>query len=306
MKIFISWSGAREQAVAEALQGALPELCAAKVEVFVSSRSIAKGTNGLDAIESNRDSSAFGLVLVSRANQAAPWLNYEAGWLASALDRPVATVCLDLRPSDITTPLAPKQATQFDDAEDMKRLLREIVQLANPDMSDRAFNALLADVWSSVRDSWVVDDATAQPEPARTESDMLAEVVERVRRIEEGIEANGRPLPQPIRRRTAAYSQSNPSLTFLRDVERLVDFYLDRRGGLVECSLDDATARVTVAVDSGVPARLIRSLRDELGLLVPGAELVFRSFRRVDPGDVEAGDHDDRGNEAAKEDTSAS
>jgi hypothetical protein len=184
VKIFISWSGNSERAVAEALQSTLSELCAADVEVFVSSRSISKGANGVAVIEASLDSSAFGIVLVSKKNQAAAWLNYEAGWLASTLDRPVATICLDLRPSDITSPLAPRQATQFSDPADMETLLREIVRAANPSMSDRTFATLLASVWPTIRDSWEPRHGDAETADPRSERDMLAELVERVRAIE--------------------------------------------------------------------------------------------------------------------------
>ncbi|OII28856.1 hypothetical protein BIV03_00975 [Curtobacterium sp. MCBA15_016] len=184
MKIFISWSGSSEQAVAEALQSTLTELCASDVEVFVSSRSISKGANGIAVIEANLDSSAFGIVLVSKKNQSAAWLNYEAGWLASTLDRPVATICLDLRPSDITSPLAPRQATQFSDPADMETLLREIVRVANPSMNDRTFATLLASVWPTIRDSWKPRDGDGETTDPRSERDMLSELVERVRAIE--------------------------------------------------------------------------------------------------------------------------
>jgi hypothetical protein len=268
------------------------------MEVFVSSRSISKGANGVDVIEENLDASGFGIVLVSRANQAAPWLNYEAGWLASALDRPVATICLDLRPSDITTPLAPKQATQFEDDGDMKRLLREIVTLANADMSDRAFNALLADVWPTIRDSWVSEPDSALEVPARSESDMLAEVVERVRRIEEGIEANGQraALSSPKGKRLADRLNVGqpPSFGFFRAVEEIVLRTTSGRAGLVECSLDESEARVTIAVDEEVAARRIRSTRQEIEALVPEVSLMFRAYRRVRPGDVHTVESDER------------
>lgn len=184
MKIFISWSGDSEREVAEALQSTLTELCAADVEVFVSSRSISKGANGIAVIEANLDSSAFGIVLVSKKSQSAPWLNYEGGWLASTLDRPVATICLDLRPSDITSPLAPRQATLFSDPSDMETLLREVVRAANPSMGDRTFAILLASVWPTIRDSWEPRDVDAETTESRSERDMLSELVERVRAIE--------------------------------------------------------------------------------------------------------------------------
>lgn len=157
----------------------------ADIDIFVSSRSITKGANGLAVIEANLDNSAFGIVLVSRDNQAAPWLNYEGGWLASTLERPVATICLDLRPGDVTSPLAPRQATQFEDDQDMATLLRQVVDAANPSMNDRVFQTLLTQVWPSIRDSWVPALEHEGESPARDDNEMLAELVERVRRIEE-------------------------------------------------------------------------------------------------------------------------
>lgn len=191
MKIFISWSGQRERAVAEALREALPDLCVTEVEVFVSSKSISKGANGTSVIEANLDTSDYGIILVSRENQNAPWLNYEGGWLASTLSRPVSTICLDLRPGDVTSPLAPRQATQFESEDDMTELLRQIAETANPSIPPRAFNTLLKSVWPSIRESWKPNDAPSAGEKnQRSEQDMLAEIVERVRNVESELKSN--------------------------------------------------------------------------------------------------------------------
>lgn len=184
MKIFISWSGPREKVVAEALRDTLPILCTAEVDVFVSSKSIAKGAAGIEVINAELASAEYGIVLVSRSNQTEPWLNYEGGWLAS-LDRPVSTVLLDLRISDITTPLAPRQATNFADEADMAELLWQVAKTANPGLRDEAFAAVLASVWPKIRDSWDPSPEDTDDTPLRSDSDMLSELVERVRRIEE-------------------------------------------------------------------------------------------------------------------------
>lgn len=191
VKIFISWSGQRERAVAEALREALPDLCVTEVEVFVSSKSITKGANGTSVIEANLDASDYGIVLVSRENQDAPWLNYEGGWLASTLSRPVSTICLDLRPGDVTSPLAPRQATQFESEEDMTELLQQIAETANPSIPQRALNTLLKSVWPGIRDSWKPDNfLSAGEQNQRSEQDMLAEIVERVRNVESELKSN--------------------------------------------------------------------------------------------------------------------
>lgn len=242
MKIFISWSGPREQRVAEALRDALPELCVADVQVFVSSKSITKGSNGTSVIEANLDESDYGIVLVSRDNQDAPWLNYEGGWLASRLQRPVATICLDLRAGDITSPLAPRQATQFESEDDMEELLRQIAELANPSISTKSFATLLKAVWPEIRDSWERGAQQVVPkQDTRTEHDMLAEIVERVRGLEGEVQAmRGRPAMI-----TAAPKQSFESIA-LADLRSSILSGTRGEIHLAEHFLDDDPPRITL------------------------------------------------------------
>jgi hypothetical protein len=269
VKIFISWSGDRERAVAEALQAAIPKLCVADVSIFVSSQSISKGANGVAVIEANLDESAFGIVLVSRENQFAPWLNYEGGWLASTLSRPVATICLNLRPGDITSPLAPRQATQFENPADMATLLRQVVDLANPMMNDQAFETLLAPVWPQIRDSWSDGGGGSEP-PARDSNEMLAEIVERVRRIEErelpsrGVNLHKSDGPRP----------KGANLRFERIVKSVLDEQTDGSIALLSATLNDSLARVVLLVPPiGATGSLEEVERALLGILPPSVRL---------------------------------
>jgi TIR domain len=85
MKVFISWSGSKSQDVAVALGDWLPGVIN-RIEPFVSAKDIYAGSRWESEIASQLDTTNFGIVCVTRENQAAPWLNFEAGALAKAVE----------------------------------------------------------------------------------------------------------------------------------------------------------------------------------------------------------------------------
>ncbi len=259
--------------MAEALRDTLPILCTAEVDVFVSSKSIAKGAAGIEVINAELASAEYGIVLVSRSNQTEPWLNYEGGWLAS-LDRPVSTVLLDLRISDITTPLAPRQATNFADAEDMAELLRQVAKTANPGLHDEAFAAVLGSVWPKIRDAWDPSPEDADEAPLRSDSDMLSELVERVRRIEEtgdathsmSIDAQHRAILADERSRRTRTSDSSVGMPtrsdrFQRAVRRVVETESHGAVTVLSARLGRESGNVTLLASRFTDADEVRRLQ---------------------------------------------
>lgn len=184
MKVFISWSGAAERKVAEALREAVDAVCAGRAEAFVSSQDIPKGDRGMNAIDAALRSTDYGIVVLSAANQDRPWINYEGGAMAKSLNNPVATILLDLIPSDVEGPLQRLQSTLFTDEADMLRLFKEIAAAADEDLPAITVGVMFTNVWPAIRDSWIPPEGETPIEPRRRDSDMLAEIVERVRGIE--------------------------------------------------------------------------------------------------------------------------
>lgn len=189
MRVFISWSGKAERLVAEALREALTDVCAGRADVFVSSQDISKGDRGLNVIEAKLKENDYGIVVLSGMNQHRPWINYEGGALARALNNPVSTVLLDLSPSDVDGPLAFFQSTQFTDFSDMQRLFTEVAKAADPDIPDHTVAVLFTNAWGTISSSWQPEDEDPGAN-RRSEHDMLAEVVERVRGIEATVQLN--------------------------------------------------------------------------------------------------------------------
>ena len=81
MKVFLSWSGEKSRAVAEALREWLPKVLQ-EVEPLMSSEDISAGVRWQYLISEALEGSSVGILCVTRENQSAPWLNFEAGAIA--------------------------------------------------------------------------------------------------------------------------------------------------------------------------------------------------------------------------------
>jgi hypothetical protein len=104
MKVFISWSGDKSRNVAVALRDWLPSVINC-IQPFVSSEDIHAGTRWQQEIADQLDTTNFGVVCVTKENQLSPWLNFEAGALAKAVDLSrVVPLAIDLKPSDVKIP----------------------------------------------------------------------------------------------------------------------------------------------------------------------------------------------------------
>lgn len=83
MKVFISWSG-NSKGVAQAINKSLPSLFDdASPWISTDNRS---GSIWLPAIDEQLSDTDFGIICVTKENQEAPWLNFEAGALSRRVD----------------------------------------------------------------------------------------------------------------------------------------------------------------------------------------------------------------------------
>ena len=78
MKIFISWSGPRSKAMAEALKEWLPNVIQA-VDPWVSSSDIDAGMRWTPALAEQLQQTQLGILCLTAENLNAPWLLFEAG-----------------------------------------------------------------------------------------------------------------------------------------------------------------------------------------------------------------------------------
>lgn len=183
MRVFISWSGERSRAVAHALRDWLPQVIN-NIEPFVSSLDISAGARWQADIAEQLSSTHFGLICVTRANQDAPWLNFEAGALAKSLDvASVVPLAIDLKPSDVRLPLGQFQAQEA--SEEGIRAIARSINAANEfplvdAVLDRALDKWWPDIEAALQDARSRHDETTTT-VERSDRELLEEVLDTVR-----------------------------------------------------------------------------------------------------------------------------
>lgn len=147
MKVFLSWSGERSRAIADAMRRWFPSVLQA-VRPYFSPDDVAKGARWSTEIAKELEASRIGLLIITPENQEAPWLLFEAGALAKNLDR--SKVCPILfgamEPTDVKGPLVQFQAAQFSKDE-----MRRVAKMMNDELGE---SKLAPDVLENVFEMW--------------------------------------------------------------------------------------------------------------------------------------------------------
>jgi TIR domain len=197
VKVFISWSGEPSRSIARALDGWLQSVVQ-RVEPWMSDEQIKSGTRWREVIGTALDKTDFGIICLTRANQHEPWLVFEAGALAKRLEvARLVPLFIEMGPSDVTGPLEGWQGQPLT-RDGMKRLVYDLNEAAGEEKGGKSvpidrlgglFDAMWPDLESAV--SRAMEVSPKADESARDTTDMLAELVERTRRIEDRLPATG-------------------------------------------------------------------------------------------------------------------
>lgn len=142
MKIFISWSGARSRAIAEALNDWLKRVIQA-VKPFYSPE-IEKGAKWSSEVDSALEDTRFGIICLTPDNLESRWIHYEAGALSKTPDAIIWTFLHGITPGDVPQPLGKFMATEAN-KNDVQKMLR-------------AINKRLADIGGEPVDSVVLTE----------------------------------------------------------------------------------------------------------------------------------------------------
>lgn len=184
-KVFISWSGQLAREVAGIWSELLTETFDAVVP-FMSERDIGAGERNLPKIADELEGSRFGIVVVTQLNNAAPWINFEAGALSKVIGEGqtrVAPCLVDFsRENDLTGPLSQFQATLLNRA-GVEKILIEIAKLVDADVV--AVSTRFERSWSGTYESRFNEakSKSAGDEAQRSEPDMLNEILTHVREL---------------------------------------------------------------------------------------------------------------------------
>ena len=125
MDVFISWSGERSRAAAEALRGWLPKIINA-IKPWLSSADIDKGARWGTDVATRLEVAKAGIICLTPGNLHSDWILFEAGALSKTLQNTyVCPFLIGLEPSDVKPPLAQFQATKAQ-KEDVLKLLKTL------------------------------------------------------------------------------------------------------------------------------------------------------------------------------------
>lgn len=155
----------------------------------MSKNSIEKGARWSPEISKRLGDTSQAIVCVTRENQSAEWLNFEAGALAKATDSRVRTLLVDITPADVTGPLSEFQHTLASNKEDVRELMASINNHCERPLTEAILDAVFEREWPAFEAK--VDEVSllgrqsgGRGKPRRSDSDILAEILDRVRTSE--------------------------------------------------------------------------------------------------------------------------
>lgn len=187
MKVFLSWSGDLSHKVACCIRDWLPSVLQYTTP-YVSSEDIDKGARWSTDIAKELDASAFGIIIVTKANIDAPWVSFEAGALSKSLEKSrVSPLLYGLKRSEVQGPLLQFQSTIIS-KEDIFKLLSSINKSAEEDARIEPNRlSTIFDVWWPELESELANipqpNQTEEPqtEPRSSDSNVLEEILDLVR-----------------------------------------------------------------------------------------------------------------------------
>lgn len=180
MDVFISWSGQRSRAVAEALKKYLP-MIVNDLNPWLSSTDIDKGSRSTEEIAVALSNARAGIICLTPNNLKEPWILFEAGAIAKTVrEKPLAcTLLIGLGITDVSGPLSQFQATK-PTRMDMLHLVKTLNKALGESAVDEPQIEETFDLcWSKLKeifDSLPSDGPNTKPE--RRPEDMLKELVE--------------------------------------------------------------------------------------------------------------------------------
>ncbi len=185
MKVFIRWSGEHSKAVALALRDWLPQVVQ-HLQPWMSESDLDAGARWGFIVQGQLETTHFGIICLTRDNQSAPWILFEAGALAKMLqDTSVCPYLISLGKSEILPgPLTQFQAKTMDE-EGTRDLLKPINKAAKGDgLSDSNLERAFNQWWQELRESLrTIPTSTVEAPPERTQAEMIEEIVLGMREI---------------------------------------------------------------------------------------------------------------------------
>lgn len=220
MQVFLSWSGERSKAVAHTLEMWIVQVIQA-AEPWISS-DIDKGMRWAPEVADRLERSKVGIICLTRDNLESKWIHFEAGALSKTKDAHVCTFLLDVKPTDVDHPLAQFQHTtaQKPDVLQLVQTINRVVQKAGERaLGEPVLGEAFETYWPRLEAALgeISSRPVAEAKPKRSESEMLEEVLELLRRQERqrAIEGNLQAALLEASRQPRAWWDTSPNPVLL-------------------------------------------------------------------------------------------
>lgn len=183
MKVFISWSGKRSKALANALRDWLP-MALQYVEPWISDKDISAGDRWAQAIAGELESSNFGIICVTPENLHSEWILFESGALSkSMLDAKVIPLLYGLEISDLSGPLSQFQAQKLEESGIME-IVKSINKVSETMTPEQIVEQLVPALWPRLKEALEsIPDSEPSEKHMRPQHEILEELVTSVRGI---------------------------------------------------------------------------------------------------------------------------
>jgi hypothetical protein len=284
MDVFISWSGQRSRAVAEALKKYLP-MIVNDLNPWLSSANIDKGSRSSEEIAVALANARAGIICLTPNNLKEPWILFEAGAIAKTVrEKPLAcTLLIGLEITDVSGPLSQFQATKLTQPQ-MLQLVKTLNKaLGESAVEERQIEDTFDLCWPKLKetlDNLPTDGPDTQPE--RRPEDMLKELLELTRQTSLGV-------LESDRRITEKFDRFENALTLLRwqgivgSPDQLANLraLLNANPGTFIPSVSNAGFVPAVTTETLAALTLLRQIQpDEVPTPIP-PDSPGRTFRRA-------------------------
>ena len=195
MKVFISWSGDRSRAAAQALKEWIPDVLQEADTWF--SADIEAGQMWSKEIDTQLSHTGFGIVCLTMENLQAPWIHFEAGALAKGVEenaRVVPYLVDDISPGELKAPLALFQA-QKSDEEGTRQLVKSINANLEKSLPKERVERLFETLWPRLEQVLQEIPASTTKPQERSPEEILEEVLVSVRGMAQKLDRLNSPTP---------------------------------------------------------------------------------------------------------------
>lgn len=198
MKVFLSWSGTRSQAVANLLNDWLCCVIQA-ARPWISTRDLDRGSLWFGEINDQLKDTSVGIICLTQENKERPWILFEAGALAKGLSTSrVCTFLIDLESRDIGDPLAQFNHT-FPTNQSIFGLIKTLNNtLGSSGLDGRVLEQVFYTYWPQFEEKFqkiLLSTESPTPSKPRDKEDILGEILEntramssRIRKLESELE----------------------------------------------------------------------------------------------------------------------